>query len=176
MAKLLVNVRRKGRGFAASSLRKIANKLRKTPNRRTATNRSKVITREIRPSVITLEVKKTVGRSSKERRERKAKEGRARSSRHAVRLCEFPRAESSYYLPPSRTRRAPTVEDSITLRDNSNLRAFVGRLDPVRKRPCLPGLFLTFKNTRRVYSRFVNLSARPEIIRNHVHAGRVKNL
>lgn len=50
MAKLLVNVRRKGCGFAGSSLRKIANKLRKTANRWTATNRSKVITREIRPS------------------------------------------------------------------------------------------------------------------------------
>jgi hypothetical protein len=59
MVELLVNVHRKGCGFAGSSLRKIANKLRKTANHWTATNRSKVITREIRPSVITAEVKKT---------------------------------------------------------------------------------------------------------------------
>lgn len=76
MAKLLVNVRRKGRGFAGSSLRKIANKLCKTANRRTATNRSKVITREIRPSVITLEAKKI----DKEA-ERQETKGRQRSPR-----------------------------------------------------------------------------------------------
>lgn len=69
MAKLLVNVRRKDRGFAGSSLRKIANKLCKTANRQTATNRSKVITREIRP----------VGYYSRKRRKQareEAEEGR----------------------------------------------------------------------------------------------------
>lgn len=71
MAKLLVNVRRKGRGFAGNSRRKIANKLCKTANRRTATNHSKVITRKIRPSVITLEVKKTGEEAERQKTEKR---------------------------------------------------------------------------------------------------------
>lgn len=115
MAKLLVNVRRKGRGFAGSSLRKIANKLCKTANRRTATNRSKVITREIRPSVITLEGEENRRGSGETGNQRKAEKS-VRSSRHAVKLCEFSRTKSSYSLSTHRECNLETsARDSITL-------------------------------------------------------------
>lgn len=96
MAKLLVNVRQKGRGFAGNSLRKIANKLCKTANRRTATNHSKVITRKIRSSVITLEVKKTGGGSGETEKKDQKEDTGARGTCHVVKLYEFPRTKSSY--------------------------------------------------------------------------------
>lgn len=122
MAKLLVNVRRKGRGFAGNSLRKIANKLCKTANRRTATNHSKVITRKIRPSVITLEVKKTGERKRRDRKPKKRRE--ARSSCHVVKLYEFPRTKSSCY-PVSSTSGCVFCEEFNNSFGNSDFYSFI---------------------------------------------------
>lgn len=118
MAKLLVNVRRKGRGFAGSgSLRKIANKLRKTANRRTATNRSKVITREIRPPVITRESEEN-RRGSRRKKKRGEDQRKAGVTRPG--LCEFT-ANEIKLLPTLRYNfGTPSATDSITFPDGSS--------------------------------------------------------